>query len=198
MKYLDEYRDPAAARKLLGEIRKTATRPWTLMEVCGGQIHGLLRHGIELELAGTIELIHGPGCTVCVTPLEAIDFAQHLALRDDVTLTTFGDMLRVPGSHQSLLATKAAGGQVRIVYSPLDAVDFAKRNPQTQVVFFAVGFETTATAMAVQHAARDHVENFSLIFAHPRVAGDGVNRSIVRQPSPSVPRRRSCLHDHRI
>jgi hydrogenase expression/formation protein HypD len=131
----------------------------------------LLRHGIEAELAGRIELIHGPGCPVCVTPLEAIDFAQQLAMRDDVILTSFGDMLRVPGSRSSLLQTKSAGGRVRIVYSPLDAVELAKRNSQDQIVFFAVGFETTApaTALAVQLAKRDRVENFSLLVAHVRV-----------------------------
>jgi len=168
MKYLDEYRDPAAARKLLAEIRRRATRTWTLMEVCGGQTHGLLRHGIEAALAGTVELIHGPGCPVCVTPLEAVDFAQQLAMRDDVLLATFGDMLRVPGSRTSLLDVQAAGGNVRAVYSPLDSVQLARRNPQTQVVFFAVGFETTApaTALAVQQAAREGLENFSLLVAH--------------------------------
>ncbi len=171
MKYLDEYRNAKAARRLLDEIRKTATGEWTLMEVCGGQTHGLLRHGIEAELEGTIELIHGPGCPVCVTPMQAIDFAQQLAMRDDVILTSFGDMLRVPGSRQSLSATKTAGGRVQVVYSPLDALELAKRNPRDEVVFFAVGFETTApaTAIAVQQAARDNVENFSLIVAHVRV-----------------------------
>ncbi len=171
MKYLDEYRDPAAARKLLAEIRRCAKRPWKLMEVCGGQTHGLLRHGIEAELQGTVELIHGPGCPVCVTPLEAIDFAQQLAMRDDTILASFGDMLRVPGSRDSLLQTKAKGGNVKIVYSPLDAVELAKRDPHSQVVFFAVGFETTApaTAIAVQKANRDHVDNFSLLVAHVRV-----------------------------
>lgn len=171
MKYLDEYRDPAAARKLLGEIRRRATRPWTLMEVCGGQTHSLLRHGIEAELAGAVTLIHGPGCPVCVTSLEAIDFAQQLALRGDVILTSFGDMLRVPGSRQSLLDAKAAGGQVRIVYSPLDAVELARRHQHQQVVFFAVGFETTApaTALAVKQAARDGLDNFTLLVAHVRV-----------------------------
>ena len=141
------------------------------MEVCGGQTHGLLRHGIEAELTGTIELIHGPGCPVCVTPLDGIDFAQQLALRDDVILASFGDMLRVPGSRSSLLETKAAGGRVQIVYSPLDAVEIAKRHPQNQVVFFAVGFETTApaTALAVQNAKRNDVDNFSLLVAHVRV-----------------------------
>ncbi len=171
MKYLDEYRDPQAAQKLLAEIRRRATRPWTLMEVCGGQTHSLLRHGIEAELAGTVELIHGPGCPVCVTPLEPIDFAQQLALRGNVTLASFGDMLRVPGNRRSLLDVKALGGRVRIVYSPLDAVEFAKRHPDQEVVFFAVGFETTApaTALAVQLAARQGVENFSLLVAHVRV-----------------------------
>lgn len=171
MKYLDEYRDPAAARKLLAEIRRCANRPWNLMEVCGGQTHGLLRHGIEAELQGTVELIHGPGCPVCVTSLEAIDFAQQLAMRDDIILASFGDMLRVPGSRDSLLQTKAKGGRVKIVYSPLDAVELAKRNPDSQVVFFAVGFETTApaTAIAVQKAKCDHVDNFSLLVAHVRV-----------------------------
>lgn len=171
MKYLDEYRDPTAARRLLGEIHRKATGPWTLMEVCGGQTHSLMRHGIEAELDGTVEMIHGPGCPVCVTPLEAIDFAQHLAMRGDVILASFGDMLRVPGSRQSLLDVKAAGGHVHIVYSPLDAVELARRNGDKQVVFFAVGFETTApaTALAVKRAAREGVENFSLIVAHVRV-----------------------------
>lgn len=171
MKYLDEYRDPQAARRLLAEIRRRATQQWTLMEVCGGQTHGLLRYGIEQELADTVELIHGPGCPVCVTPLEAIDFACQLAMRDDVIVASFGDMLRVPGSHGSLLEAKTAGGEVRIVYSPLDAVRLARQQPDRQVVFFAVGFETTvpATALAVQQAAAEGIENFSLLVAHVRV-----------------------------
>src|SRR5437667_7330260 len=122
MKYVDEYRDPALARRLLAEIRRRATRAWAIMEVCGGQTHGLLRYGIEAELAGTIELIHGPGCPVCVTSLEAVDLAQQLALRGDVILATFGDMLRVPGSRRTLLDVQAEGGRVRPVYSPLDAL----------------------------------------------------------------------------
>ena len=186
MKYLDEYRDPTAARKLLTEIRRQANRPWTLMEVCGGQTHGLLRHGIEAELEGTIELIHGPGCPVCVTPLEAIDFAQQLALRDDVILASFGDMLRVPGSRRSLLDAQTAGGRVRTVYSPLDAVALAKRQPREHVVFFAVGFETTApaTAMAVRQAAHDGVDNFSLLVAHVRV--QPAMEALVRSPHNRV------------
>ena len=171
MRYLDEYRDPSAARVLLHEIQLRATQRWTLMEVCGGQTHSLLRHGIAAELEGTVELIHGPGCPVCVTPLESIDFAQQLALREDVTLASFGDMLRVPGSRHSLLDVQASGAQVRIVYSPLDAVALAKRNPHKNVVFFAVGFETTApaTALAVKQAAHDKLDNFSLLVAHVRV-----------------------------
>jgi len=168
MKYVDEYRDSEAARRLLDEIRRRAARPWTLMEVCGGQTHGLLRHGIESELQGVVELIHGPGCPVCVTPLEAIDFACQLAMRDDVTVASFGDMLRVPGSRGSLLDAQTAGGSIRTVYSPLDAVEIARRRPDEEVVFFAVGFETTApaTALAVEHAARDRLKNFSLLVAH--------------------------------
>ncbi len=171
MKYLDEYRDPAAARRLLAEIRRLATRCWTLMEVCGGQTHSLLRHGIDAELEGIVELIHGPGCPVCVTPLEAIDFARELSLRPAVMLASFGDMLRVPGSRGSLLDARANGGNVQAVYSPLDAVDLARRQPDTQVVFFAVGFETTTptTALAVRQAAAHGLDNFSLLVAHVRV-----------------------------
>jgi len=171
MKFLDEFRDPTAARRLLAEIRRAATRPWTLMEVCGGQTHSLLRHGIDAELEGIVELIHGPGCPVCVTPLEAIDFACELCLRGDTMLVSFGDMLRVPGSRGSLLDARAAGGNVRTVYSPLDAVELAHRHPELQVVFFAVGFETTTptTALAVHLAAARELENFSLLVAHVRV-----------------------------
>ncbi|MDA8743521.1 hydrogenase formation protein HypD [Rubripirellula amarantea] len=176
MKYLDEYRDPASAKKLVEAIRRQVTRPWTLMEVCGGQTHGLLRNGIEAELHGTVELIHGPGCPVCVTALESIDFAQQLAMlhttsTNNVVLASFGDMMRVPGSHGSLLDTKANGGNVKTVYSPLDAVELAKRHPEKQVVFFAVGFETTApaTALAVKQAANDGIHNFSLLVSHVRV-----------------------------
>ena len=186
MKYLDEYRDPKMARQVLDEIRRTATRPWTLMEVCGGQTHGLLRHGIEAELAGTVELIHGPGCPVCVTPIEEIEFARQLAMRDDVILTSFGDMLRVPGIQHSLLDAQTAGGQVRTVYSPLDAVDLARKQPSTHIVFFAVGFETTApaTAMAVQQAASLELDNFSMVVAHVRV--QPAMEALVRSPENRV------------
>ena len=171
MKYVDEYRDPRLARSLLREIRQTATRCWVLMEVCGGQTHGLLKSGIIQELEGVVELIHGPGCPVCVTPAEAIDFAQELALQPGVLLATFGDMLRVPGSRESLLAVRARGGNVRLVYSPLDAVELARQNPSQHVVFLAVGFETTApaTALAVLQAAQLGLDNFSLLVAHVRV-----------------------------
>lgn len=171
MKYLDEFRDPIAARRLLAEIRRTVSRPWTLMEVCGGQTHSLLRHGIDSALAGVVELIHGPGCPVCVTPLEAIDFACQLSRRENVVLTSFGDMLRVPGSTGSLAAARATGGRVKPVYSPLDAVEIARGDRASQVVFFAVGFETTtpATALAIRKAAALGLDNFSVLVAHVRV-----------------------------
>jgi len=171
MKYLDEFRDPELARRLLDEIRGTVTRPRVIMEVCGGQTHSLLRHGIEAELQGIVELIHGPGCPVCVTPADAIDLAQELASRPDVILASFGDMLRVPGTSRSLLDVRGDGGHVKVVYSPLDAVELAKNSPGQQVVFFAVGFETTAptTALAVLQAAQQGLENFSLLVSHVRV-----------------------------
>lgn len=171
MRYLDEYRDPQQCRLLLAEIRHAASRTWTIMEVCGGQTHGLLRYGIDQELEGTVRLIHGPGCPVCVTPLQAIDFAITLARRPGVLLASFGDMLRVPGSRESLLQARAAGGNVRIVYSPLDAVQLARRHPDLQVVFFAVGFETTApaTALAVRQASQLQLSNFFLLVSHVRV-----------------------------
>ncbi|MEW4527196.1 hydrogenase formation protein HypD [Maioricimonas sp. JC845] len=186
MKYVDEFRDTRAARRLVDDIRRTATRRWVLMEVCGGQTHSLLRHGIEEELRETVELIHGPGCPVCVTPAEDIDFAQQLALREDVLLTSFGDMLRVPGTRESLLDVRAAGGQVRIVYSPLDAVALAQKHPDRQVVFFAVGFETTApaTALAVRQAEQLGLENFSLLVSHVRV--QPAMESILRSPGNRV------------
>ncbi len=186
MKYLDEYRDPAAAKHLLNEIRKSATRCWTLMEVCGGQTHSLLRHGIAAELEETVELIHGPGCPVCVTSQADIDFACELAQREDMILASFGDMIRVPGSEHSLLDVRTAGGQVQIVYSPLDAVRLAQKNPQRQIVFFAVGFETTApaTALAVRQAERDGVQNFSLLVSHVRV--QPAMESLVEAPDHRV------------
>jgi hydrogenase expression/formation protein HypD len=171
MRFVDEYRQPELCEKLADEIRAVATQPWTLMEVCGGQTHGLLRYGIDQTLEGVVRLIHGPGCPVCVTPLEAIDRAIQLSLRPDVTLASFGDMLRVPGSRESLLQARGRGGNVQIVYSPLDAVRLAKRQPERHIVFFAVGFETTvpATALAVRQAVELKLENFSLLVSHVRV-----------------------------
>ncbi|MCA9054246.1 MAG: hydrogenase formation protein HypD, partial [Planctomycetaceae bacterium] len=168
MKYVDEFRDPTAARRLINEIRCTATRPWVLMEVCGGQTHGLLRYGIEELLSGAVELIHGPGCPVCVTPAEDIDQARRLSQQPDVILTSFGDMLRVPGRGGSLLEARSGGADVRTVYSPVDALKVARQHPDRDVVFFAVGFETTApaTALAVLQAAESGIENFSVLVSH--------------------------------
>ena len=168
MKFIDEYRDPVAAQRWLAAIHGLVTRPWTLMEVCGGQTHAILKYGIDELLPREVTLLHGPGCPVCVTPLEKIDRALALASRPNVIFCSFGDMLRVPGTDRDLLAVKAAGGDVRIVYSPLDALKVALENPDKQVVFFAVGFETTApgNAMAVYQARRAGLENFSVLVSH--------------------------------
>ncbi|MFN3410005.1 MAG: hydrogenase formation protein HypD [Limisphaerales bacterium] len=168
MKYLDEYRDAELAQKLAREIHRVTTRPWTIMEVCGGQTHAIVKFGIDELLPKPITLIHGPGCPVCVTPLEVIDQALDIAARPGVIFTSFGDMLRVPGSTTDLLTVKARGGDVRIVYSPLDAVKLAAQHPDRAVVFFGVGFETTApaTAMAVYQAAQQGLKNFSLLISH--------------------------------
>ncbi len=171
MKYLDEFRDPQIALRLVDRILATATRRWVIMEVCGGQTHSLLRHGIDAALESAVELLHGPGCPVCVTPVEAIDLACQLALRPRTVVTSFGDMLRVPGSHSSLAQIRAQGGTVRMVYSPLDAVELAASSPEDEIVFFAVGFETTlpATALALLQARERKLSNFSLLSAHVRV-----------------------------
>jgi len=171
MKYLSEYRDPALARALIGQIRQTASRRWTLMEVCGGQTHTIVKQGLDELLGESVEMIHGPGCPVCVTPLEQIDRALALAAMPNVVFTSFGDMLRVPGSDCDLLQVRARGGQVRVVYSPLDAVALARKNPDCEVVFFAVGFETTApaNAMAVWRAAQLGIRNFSMLVSHVTV-----------------------------
>jgi hydrogenase expression/formation protein HypD len=168
MKYLDEYRDPDLARALVASIARTATRPWSVMEVCGGQTHTLIRSGIDRLLPPNVRVIHGPGCPVCVTPLEQIDRALAVAAMPGVVFCSFGDMLRVPGSANDLLRVRAAGGDVRVVYSPLDAVRIAKQNPAREVVFFAVGFETTApaTALAVQQARQLGLANFSMLVSH--------------------------------
>ena len=171
MKYLEEYRDGATAQEYLAAIRKLVTRPWTLMEVCGGQTHSIVRYGLDELLPPEITLIHGPGCPVCVTPIHLIDRALAIARTPGVVFASFGDMLRVPGSSTDLLRARAAGADVRIVYSPLDAVAIAAANPERQVVFFAVGFETTApaNATAVLLAARKRLTNFSILVAHVRV-----------------------------
>jgi hydrogenase expression/formation protein HypD len=168
VKYLDEYRDAGAARQYAREIARVTTRAWTLMEVCGGQTHAIVKFGLDELLPKQVTLIHGPGCPVCVTPVELIDKAVEIAARQEVIFCSFGDMLRVPGSHGDLLSVKARGGDVRVVYSPLDAVKLAEQSPHRQVVFFGVGFETTApaTAMAVYRAAQKNLENFSLLVSH--------------------------------
>ena len=168
MKYLSEYRDAKAAEQLAGAIRQKVTRPWTIMEICGGHTHTIVKSGLEDLLPREITLVHGPGCPVCVTPIELIDKAVAIAKRPDAIFCSFGDMLRVPGSSKSLLDAKAEGADVRIVYSPLDALKLAKANPEKQVVFFAVGFETTApaNAMAAWQADHDGIENFSLLVSH--------------------------------
>jgi hydrogenase expression/formation protein HypD len=168
MKYLDEYRDPVAAQKLRQAIAALTTRPWTLMEICGGQTHTIVKYGIDELLPPLITLVHGPGCPVCVTPLEIIDKAIAITGRPEVIFCSFGDMLRVPGSRRDLFSVKAAGGDVRIVYSPLDCLRLAEQHPDRTVVFFAVGFETTApaNAMAVSQAKRRGLTNFAVLVSH--------------------------------
>ena len=168
MKFLDEYRDYGAVQQIALAVRRSTTRPWTLMEVCGGQTHTIVKSGLQELLPQEITLVHGPGCPVCVTPLAMIDRAVAIAQRPEVILCSFGDMLRVPGSTQSLFDAKALGADVRILYSPLDALKLARSNPQREVVFFAVGFETTApaNAMAVWEAERQNIPNFSMLVSH--------------------------------
>jgi hydrogenase expression/formation protein HypD len=168
VKYLDEYRDPKLAQHLLERIRRTVTRPWTLMEVCGGQTHTLIRNGIDQLVPAGVRIVHGPGCPVCVTPLEMIDRALAIARLPRVVFCSFGDMLRVPGTSSDLLRIRAEGGEVRILYSPLDALRLARQHPDREVVFFAVGFETTApaTALAAWQAKRLGLGNFSMLVAH--------------------------------
>jgi hydrogenase expression/formation protein HypD len=168
MKYLDEYRDARIARALLAEIAQQARGHWVLMEICGGQTHTIMRYGLDELLPPNIELVHGPGCPVCVTPLETIDKALELASRPEVILVSYGDMLRVPGSRTDLFTVKAQGGDVRVVYSPTDALKIARQNPERKVVFLAIGFETTApaNAMAVWQAKREGIGNFSVLVSH--------------------------------
>lgn len=168
MKYMSEYRDPVAVKNLVREITQVTSRKWNIMEICGGQTHTIMKYNIEELLPDQISLIHGPGCPVCVTPLEIIDKAIAIALREDVIMTSFGDMLRVPGSKMDLLSVKASGGIVKMVYTPLDAVKIAEQNPDKKVVFFGVGFETTApaNAMSVAEAYRKGLKNYSLLCSH--------------------------------
>lgn len=168
MKYLTEYRDPALAAQYLDEIKKTVKHPWTIMEVCGGQTHSLVKYGLLQMLPKQITMVHGPGCPVCVTPTHLIDRAIYLAKQTNVIMCSFGDMLRVPGSEKSLLQAKAEGADVRILYSPLEAVNLAQQNPDKEIVFFAVGFETTApaNALSVLHACQLGLKNYSIIASH--------------------------------
>jgi hydrogenase expression/formation protein HypD len=186
MKFRNEYRDAAACRRLASEIACKITRPWTLMEVCGGQTHAIVRYGIDRLLPEGLTLLHGPGCPVCVTPVEYVDKAIEIAARPNVILCSFGDMLRVPGTDGDLLAAKSRGGDVRVVYSPLDAVALARTNPHREVVFFAVGFETTApaNAMSVYQAAREGLGNFSMLTSHVLVPP--AMRSILESPANQV------------
>lgn len=168
MKYLDEYRDSRIARALGAQIADTATKPWVLMEICGGQTHTIMRYGLDELLPRTVELVHGPGCPVCVTPLETVDRAIALALLPEVILVSYGDMLRVPGSSSDLFRAKAQGADVRIAYSPVEALKIAKVNPDRKVVFLSIGFETTApaNAMAAYQAKREGLANFSMLVSH--------------------------------
>ncbi len=168
MKYIDEYRDSDSAHKYSKAIYELTTRPWTIMVLCGGQTHSIVKYGIDELLPKKITLVHGPGCPVCVTPIELINKAIDIASRKDVIFCSFGDMLRVPGNKKDLLSVKAEGGDVRIVYSPMDSLKLAKSNPKKEVVFFAVGFETTApaNAMAVYMANRQNINNFSILVSH--------------------------------
>ena len=171
MKFLSEYRDAKLVQGMAGEIRRLVTRPWVIMEICGGQTHTIMRYGLEQFLPDEIELVHGPGCPVCVTSLELIDKALAIASLPEVIFTSFGDMLRVPGSGRDLFSVRAQGADVRVVYSPLDALKIAQQNPDKQVVFFAIGFETTApaNAMSVLQARQSGVKNFSVLVSHVRV-----------------------------
>src|ERR1700744_658528 len=168
MKYLDEYRNARLAQAVIAEIRRIQTRPWVIMEVCGGQTHSIVKHGIDRLLPEGVELVHGPGCPVCVTPLETIDKAHAIATKPDVIFCSFGDMLRVPGSSGDLFTLKSRGADVRVVYSPLDCLKIAAANPDKQVIFFAIGFETTApaNAMLAWQARQMGLKNVSLLVSH--------------------------------
>jgi len=186
VKYLDEYRDAGIARALAARIRARVTRPWVLMEICGGQTHTIMRYGLPELLPPEIELVHGPGCPVCVTPLEILDRAIEIASRPGVIFVSYGDMLRVPGSRSDLWRVKAAGGDVRVAYSPMDALRIARENPQRPVVFFGIGFETTApaNAMAVWRAKSEGIGNFSMLVSH--VLAPPAVRMLLQSPDHRV------------
>ena len=186
MKYVDEYRDPQCVNKLLNAIDGITTQPWTIMEVCGGQTHSIIKHGLDRLLPNSIRLIHGPGCPVCVTPIAYIDKALAIAQQTDVILCSFGDMLRVPGSQYDLLNLKSQGADIRIVYSPLDALALAEHNPDKKIVFFAVGFETTAPAcaMAVFQAKQRAIDNFFMLVCH--VCVPPVMQALLSAPDNTV------------
>lgn len=186
MKYLQEFRDPDVAKRILERLHTVTTREWVLMEVCGGQTHSIIKNGIDQVIPDGITLVHGPGCPVCVTPLEMIDQALEIASTPGVIFCSFGDMLRVPGSEKDLFMVKSEGADVRVVYSPLEAVKLARENPDREVVFFAVGFETTApaNAMAVYQAKREELENFSLLVSHVTVPG--AMHALLQSPSNRV------------
>lgn len=186
MKFVDEYRDQEGAQRYIDAIAELVTRPWTVMEICGGQTHAIVKFGIDRLLPPEVDLVHGPGCPVCVTPVGMIDKAIEIASRPDVIFTSFGDMARVPGSDTDLLTAKARGADLRLVYSPLDALEIARANPDRQVVFFAVGFETTApaTAMAAYKAKQENVQNFSMLVAHVLVPP--AMESILGSPSNRI------------
>ncbi len=196
MKYLDEFSDPELAAKLIGQIQAATTKRWAIMEVCGGQTHSIIRHGIDQLLPDEIEMIHGPGCPVCVTPLEIIDKALEIAARPDVIFCSFGDMLRVPGSGKDLFRIKSEGGDVRVVYSPLDALTIAKDNPDRQVVFFGIGFETTAPGQRddrVPGQTAWHQELLAAGVARAGPAGDRGDHGVADLPRAGVPGRRPRL-----
>ena len=185
MRYIDEYRDAADVRRYANAIERIVTRNWTLMEVCGGQTHAIIKFGVDQLLPDNVTLLHGPGCPVCVTPLEMIDRALAIAARPGVIFTSFGDMMRVPGSNCDLLSVRAQGGDVRIVYSPMDALNIAREIPEEEVVFFAVGFETTApaNAMTVYQAHEQKLENFSMLVSQcPCAAGARSDPLVARKP----------------
>ncbi len=186
MKYLQEFRNPKIARRILEQIHEVTTQNWVVMEVCGGQTHSIIKNGIDQVIPRQIELVHGPGCPVCVTPLEMIDQALQIAGRSEVIFCSFGDMLRVPGSKQDLFMAKSEGADVRVVYSPLEALRLAKENPDREIVFFAVGFETTApgNAMAVYQAKQQDLPNFSILVSHVTVPG--AMKALIESPENRI------------